>query len=516
LPDGNFQEDHRGTHLRTGVLSSAVWMLGSSYCEMALGLAQGIFVMRLIGPVGRGIMRMVDMAHKYLTHSHLGILHGVSKELPLAIGRADTEDADSIEAVGATFVTTTGLLAGLGLFLFGWVSRYGSETKVALMVGGGLLVTQQVYALYRCVLRAWGRFPLLAGAAITNTVARFIFIILGAMLFRVTGAMLGWLLASVLAVLYFRLTSRFVVPISFNWSVALRLLRTGLPIALIILSDTLLRTVDALVVGACYDVDKALRFGWYTVAMQVATYLYRIPEAGGFVIMPRILESYAANGDAARVRRQIMLPTIASATVMPVAAGIAFIMLPPLIRTVIPRFEGAIFAAQVLSLGSVLLALPIAANGLLIALNREFVVVLNKGLGALITGSLAFWQVSVGGSLRSIAVAACVGYGVAALLSLIQVLRRYYKSRLDLLTQLALCHIPLAWCVVALRVSGLLTRSGSDPLVSDWVRAIVRLLIFVAMMIPVLLYGNAQTGLFREFGRMARKALRKRKSGIDG
>jgi O-antigen/teichoic acid export membrane protein len=87
-------------------------------------------------------------------------------------------------------------------------------------------------------------------------------------------------------------------------------------------SDPRLRTGDGLV-GA--DAYSAHRVGLYTVAMQMATYLYNIPEAGGFVIMPRILEAHAAAGDTLRVRRQVVLPTFAAAPSCPMAAGCAFV-----------------------------------------------------------------------------------------------------------------------------------------------------------------------------------------------
>jgi O-antigen/teichoic acid export membrane protein len=495
-------------HRRSGALTAALMMLGSSYCDMLFGVVRGILVMNLLGPTGRGIMRLVAMVHKYLTHAHLGILHGVSKELPQALGRKDFEKADEIESVGATYVTLSGIVGGAGMLLFGCLSNYGPSTKAALMAGGGILVTLQSYAFYRTVIRAWGLFPVLAGASVVNTVSEFVLILLGARYFHIMGAMLGWLLADILSILYFRFASRLVVPVSFDWRVALCLAVTGLPIALIIFSETLLRTVDGIIVVGHYS---AYRFGLYSVAMQMATYLTSIPSAAGFVIMPRIIESYAANGDLARVRRQIMVPTIAAAALMPVLAGCAFIMLPPAIRTVVPKFEGCIFAAQVLSLASVFLSLPVAANGLLIAINREWLVVMNNILGAGVIYVAASWQANRGGSLRDVAVATSAGYLLSGLLSVVQVLGRYHASKWELVWQVAMSYLPFGWGLVALRLSGWLTHSPTDPLGSDWCHALIRLVLFLGMMLPVLLYGNSRTGVFGELKRAARKVLRRKK-----
>lgn len=506
--------DHHRRGRRHGLVSSAVMMLGSSYFDMLLGVVRGIIVMNLIGPTGRGIMRLVALFLKYLTHSHLGVVHGVSKQLPQALGREDHDAADDIERVGSTFILVTALAGGLGLLLFGMLSRYGSETRHALMIGGGLLVTQQGYALYRCLLRAWGRFPALAGAAMVNTLTQFVFIIIGAALFKVTGAMIGWLGAGVLTVLYFRLVSRFALRLRFERRVVRQLLIVGLPMALIVFSDTLLRTVDGIIVVGTYD---AYRYGLYSVAMQVATYLYGIPEAVGFVIMPRILEMHAAsNNNVESVRRQVLLPTIAAATVMPVAAGSAFILLPAAIHALIPQFAGATFAAQVLALASVLLALPVAANGLLIALNRELLVVGSKGLGAAVIYGLARRQALRDGSLAAIAQTAGLGYLVAGLLSLVAVLGRYYHSRAGLVFQIAMCYAPLAWCIAALRLSGWLVRPLELQTPDGWLPALVRLGVFLVAMMPVVLYGNARTGMFSAFGAVIRRAAAHLRPPDDG
>lgn len=494
---------------------AAVMMLGSSYFDMAFGLVRGILLMNLLGPTGRGIIGFVGIAHKYLTHSHLGVLHGISKDLPLAIGRKDTAGIDSIESAGAVFVTFTGILAGLGMAAFGFFTNYGAETKVALMAGGGILATQQAYALYRVVLRAWDRFGTLAVASVISTITQFAFILLGAALYHVSGAMLGWLVATTATVVYLAYFSRFTIPIRIDWPTIVGLMRSGLPIALIILSDTLLRTVDGLVIVGSYS-NKAHMFGLYSVAIQVSTYLYRIPEAGGFVIMPRILQSYAAKDDVEGVRRYIMLPTIASATILPIAAGCAFVMLPPMVRTVVPKFEAAIFAAQVLALASVLLALPVAANTLLIALNKDWFVVVNKCVGAAIIWGLGGYFASRGGALSTVAMAAGLGYFVASFMSLSEVLARYFQPRGRMLLQLALCYLPLVWCILALKASGIAADAVLPHAENEWGSASIRLLLFLIASLPVIVYGNTRTRLLHEIVRLARGKLSRKNNNHTG
>ena len=143
-----------------------------------------------------------------------------------------------------------------------------------------------------------------------------------------------------------------------------------------------------------------------------------------------------------------------------------------------------------------------AANGLLVAINGEWLVIVNKVVGAGVIYLLAMWQTRHGGSLKDIAVATGIGYLVAGLPSLIQVMGRYYQSKAELVFRVGLCYAPLAWCLGALRLSGWATQSSLDPLFGDWWRAIVRLGLFLVMMLPVIIYGNARTGLVGELKQM--------------
>jgi len=99
------------------MLSGLGMILGSSYGDMLLGIVRGILVMRAIGPTARGLMCLVHLFGRYLSNSHLGSLHGLSKELPIALGRDDHEDATHIENVGTTAVVLLSVLASGGMLI---------------------------------------------------------------------------------------------------------------------------------------------------------------------------------------------------------------------------------------------------------------------------------------------------------------------------------------------------------------------------------------------------------------
>ncbi len=477
-----------------GALWGVLLMLGSSYADLLLGLVQSIYVMNRIGPTGRGLMRLADFFNKYLSNVHLGALHGLSKQLPIALGRRDEARAQELEDVGMTAVLGMGLAGSLALL--GWAlagPAMAQPTRQVLAIAAGLVWCGHAFNVYRIVLRAWGTYSVLALASLVTTLSEFVMVMGGAYLWGVQGAMLGWLGANLTQLLYLHLAARLRIRLRWHWPTVFYLIRAGLPLWALVFSDVLLRTVDGVVVQGYLN---AYNLGLYSLAMQISGYIYKIPEAAGFVLMPRIWEQYGAQGNnVSRLRDQVVTPTLAAATVMPVVSGLLFILTPPLVAAVIPRFTPGAFAAQVLCMGGAFLALPLAANGLLIAMNREVLVSLTKLMGAGVTAAGAIWVVSHGGSLAQVAMVTVVGYATASVLALGAALRHYYPERGRLLWQLALCHLPLVWAVGAIKGAGILAVALLGPEVDGWPRIVVRMILFVALCLPTLWYGNLRTGV---------------------
>ena len=480
------------------VATAVAMTVGSSYFAMLVGVVQSILVMRYLGPTFQGVRRTVDLITKYAFNAHLGILHGVSRQLPIHLGEHDAEKVQDVEEVGFTWVIGLTLVASLAMVGAGLMNPTGQKTTaIAIVIGGGWLLTQQAINLYRIIIRAWGNFALLSVIGGVQTVLTFTATVYGARHYGVIGAMAGSLVAWMATLgLFIAYSPARIARPRFDVHIGLTLAKAGLPIAAYILADTLLRTVDATIVAGYY---KAYQMGLYSLPLQIAGYLYAIPESAGFVIWPRILEAYgAAAGDLKAIRRQVVLPTLVAAHLMPVLAGLAYIALPPLVLAVVPKFQEATAAAQVLALASVFLALPMASNSLLIALNQNVAVIVAKLLGAGASAAGCLWLVHHAGSLAQMAAAAGIGYGLAAIVSVAIVLPHYTAGRLDTLKVFLSLLLPFGWSLAALGLSSVLTGLVVTPSSAGWGWALCRGATFALLMVPVLAVGNRETNLTRE------------------
>ncbi len=484
--------------------TSAIGLIGgTSYIGLVIGIVRSIFVMGMIGPWGRGVQRLPGLWKGYLTNVSMPWRTGVSKELPLAIGAEDCERAAEIEDAGFFATTAFSGVASLGMVVYAmFLSSSSWEERVAFAVGGGLLLADDLIALYWATLRSWGRFHVLALGELVRTLGQLALMLAGAWLAGVTGVMLGWLASSLLVLGYLEMASRLAVRTGVRWPVVWRLLRIGLPVAIISFADVLLRTVDGLVLERYYGVEQ---FGLYTLAMQMATYLFALPRSAGFVIWPKVLQSYGGD-DADQKRRRVLLPTVGVAAAMPVIAGMAWLALPVLVALVVPKWLPSVPAAQVLSMGAVFLALPLATDAALVASDREPVVIGIKLLGALVAGGGTWYTVTHGGSLTTVALWACAGFTVAALLSLWIKLQEFRPRPAGRLGEVALALAPTAWvmgCIwLVQRLLPLVGLSLEAPS-----GAVVALLALLLLSFPCLLYAHHRTGIGTDIRAIIRRRL---------
>ena len=501
---------------RDMLASTAVLIIcGSSYFSMLLGVLRSVLVMRMLGPSAQGIRKIVDLFNKYLSNAHLGVLHGVNKQVPLLLGQNDRQQVQAVEDVGITWIIALTLAASVAMAVIGLFSPTGHlTTGLAITIGAGALLVGQTYTVYRTMARAWGNFAALGIVGGVETIVTFVFTLAGAWKFGVLGTMIGGLIASCIALLVLSGLAPIRIRVDFNLKLGFELARIGLPIAIYIFADTLLRSVDQTIIGWKYE---AYRFGLYSMATQIAAYLYAIPESAGFVIWPKIMQAYgAADGDHTVMRRQIVLPTLMAGIFMPVLAGIAFIVLPPMVSLVLPKYVDGIAAAQMLGLGAVFLAIPMATNSLLIARSHEYLAVLAKFAGAAVGAAGCWWVVNHGGSLMALAIAASVGYGVAAAVSVGIVLPQYENSLWRTVRMFFSVFAPFLWSMVCLKTSSLAARivcggphvamfpGAEHALELGWGYTGVRLGVFLLLMVPLLIYGDYKTHAVREVRAMVR------------
>ena len=139
--------------------------------------------------------------------------------------------------------------------------------------------------------------------------------------------------------------------------------------------------------------------------------------------------------------------------------------------------------------------------------NAEFLVMGTKLVGAGVSATSIWYLVTHQAPLISIAWAACLGFGIAALLSLILQLRRSCENGRQTAIEVALAFAPLVWSIGALWAAHqmvLAVKLRPDQIDG----AVLALFAFVVLSSPCLIYGHVRTGFGKQIGGMIRGRFR--------
>jgi len=148
-----------------------------------------------------------------------------------------------------------------------------------------------------------------------------------------------------------------------------------------------------------------------------------------------------------------------------------------------------------------------ATDAALVANDREPLVIATKLVGAAVVAGGAVYAVSHGGSLTSIALWACAGFALSALLSLWIKLAEFEPHPARRAGEIALALAPTLWAAGALWLVQRLLAALSLSL-SSLGGAAVAVLLFLALSAPCLLYAHRRTGVGREVLAIARRIRR--------
>ncbi len=487
---------------RVGPVLGAALVAASGYVEMALALVRSILVMRLLGPTGRGIIGLVQLAEQYLSNIHLGALHGVTKQLPLELGKGSEGSAASIEDVGTTWVLVTAFVGAVGMTAAGLLwPDLGTTTRAAFIIGGGIFLADNCYNIYKVILRSWRTFHLVAAGSLIYAATLTACMILGAAVGGVEGAALGWLMAGIVSVWFFDTACRLNIVTRFDWQVVGRLISTGLPLAALAFADVLLVTGDAVVLSRRGAHSLGLFIG---VAVQTRRYLFNIVRAAGFVLMPHFIAENARRTSRDWLRKSCLTAVETLCVLVPYAGFAAAVLLPIAVHYLVPRFEPAVPAGQVAALGVGLLAAPIVLGYALVACNREMWALPAKALGGLCTVGLA-WVPAGRGDLVQTAAAAAMGAaigGVAMIIASVPALRLGVRGVLALFVSHFGPVALAAGCFVLGR--GAAAAWGFDLL--HWQGVLIALAVGSAMYLPVLLIGQKRVRLLSRLKEQIRAA----------
>jgi O-antigen/teichoic acid export membrane protein len=374
-------------------------LLLSTVVFHAARIGIGLWAAAALGPERFGRWNLLAVVVGYASHTHLGVLNAMGREVPIALGRGDRGSVSRLEGVGfatalvaAAVVLTGGCAALLAPALRAWVEP-SLVLLAAVMAAGNLpfiFVTMRArsrqefaslslqFGIAGCVTvlsyALWGRGHDLTGLAAC--------IALG------YAAACGLALTTEPATPRFRdLHPRRVKP----------LIAIGFPLLSAGILYSLLTSIDRWVIVHFLGV---LPLGHYTLAIVAFGAASLVPQVVSQLSYPRMAHAFGRLGDAEALRGLACRQSLQSVAVTLPAVALLWLALPPLAARLLPAYVEGVGAARILLLGVAAYSLAIGPANLLVTTGHQRLY-------------LALQAVSVALNALLSASAAAAGFGLA-------------------------------------------------------------------------------------------------------
>lgn len=320
-------------------------LVGGNMASMALRMITGVLQGRLVAPATLGLFTGIGLSLRYAPFLQLGILDGLYRELPYHMGRGDRARAESLaSAAQAWALAVGGLYAAVLLAIGVWNLARGNPWMAAGWLTNAVLAVVFYYKTYylQLTFRTAHDFSRLALVNVVESVGSLLLLALVAWL-NFYGLCLRALLAGALGTALLFAWRPIRVGPAWNFGHLKHLLKIGLPIFGVGQLYAWWSVLNSTLVLKYAGVEG---MGLYSMVMMANTAIEFIPSAVNQVVYPRMAEQYGKArrvGDIVRISWKPMVLTALG--LLPVIA-VAWWLIPPVVRFLIPAYADAIPAMR--------------------------------------------------------------------------------------------------------------------------------------------------------------------------
>jgi O-antigen/teichoic acid export membrane protein len=334
--------DRKGQVQFTSTLRLVAKVISGNLAASLITMVTSILIARWTIPYDMGIWNTALLVTVYSPALQLGIFNGLNRELPYLIGAGDKDRA--LRMAKAAYSWSWLLMCVsiiFGLFVAVWFWTKGQPvwcfTSIAVAV---LVVCSWPTYYFTTTYRTHAEFGRLAKNTVVVALAGVVLVPL-VWRFHFNGLILRASLLSIFSVaaLYFRRP----LPVKPQWGTnqLVLLAKVGIPIWLVGQLGTFFVSLDRLMLVRSTQV-----LGYFTIAIQVGTFVRMIPGAFSAVLYPQMAHRYGESHCAMDLWQIAKKGAIAASVLGLIAGACGWLLLPTFVRLVLPKYGPGIRAAQ--------------------------------------------------------------------------------------------------------------------------------------------------------------------------
>jgi len=400
-------------------------LAGGNLAAMALNMAGGVLLARLVAPATLGLFNGVGLILGYVPFLQLGILNGLNRELPFHVGKGDRTRVNELAAAAQAWALVVGGTVCVALLgVAGWQLAHGEFWKTAAWATNAVLALFLFYNTYylQMTYRTSHDFARLALFSVVTSGAALLLLLLVSWLSFYGLCIRALFVGAIGMALHFHWRPVRVEP-KWNNHHLRRLLVVGAPIFGVGQLYVWWGVINSTLVLKLAGTEG---MGLYSMVLMAGAALGLLPSAISQVIYPRMAEQYGRNESLDDVLRMAWRPMIMTAGCLIPLIAAAWWLVGPVMQWVVPSYADAAPAVQ----WALLLPLVASFGAVLNVFNvvrRQDLYVVGILLGMAAYGGSLMWLVRDGVALASFPQAMLIGSVVFTMVSYLFIW--YLRSR---------------------------------------------------------------------------------------
>lgn len=319
---------------------------GSVVISGIITMLQNIIVARLLGPALYGTLQLYRIIALYSTHANLGMLPAMVRDIPYYRGAKEYKKIDGVKNVtfssNIIFAVAVSLLAIIIAFFL--KAKY-QISMLEISIVGLIIIAQQAFFFFQSFLLAEKKFSTRSIATIIFPLLHIGFVFVFGFFYKLPGVLAAMLFAYIGTIVYIAKTINFKPTFFFNKKETIRLIKLGFPM-----------TANGALTNASSSVDRLMtagllgqiQLGYYGIAGLIKRFMDMVYVSVFMTIYPNLTEKYGETNDIKDIKNYILKPMIVSAHLAPFLFGSMIILIPLMIKLILPQYILGIIPTQII------------------------------------------------------------------------------------------------------------------------------------------------------------------------
>ncbi len=354
------------------ILSDTVKYFFGTFGSQAVSILQNFFLASMFGPSLYGLWNLLIVIMSYNHHGHLGLIHGMSKQVPISRGMGQPGAALKYEQSCFTGVIVLQLFIFVVIFGAGFWHWRGELDGLGpgLKVLAFVMFFNQLYIFMLTVLRNDKKFGILGFAMFLLPVLTLVIIVLGFYFFSpmVSIALYALLAGHILVNIYVFLAGRYRYRLVLDLKALWLLFKVGAPLIIFTIGFSIFLTADRWIIVKMLD-SKSL--GYYAIGSMFVGGLYSIPAVLSSVLYPRMLESFGREQNSTAAQKWTLTPTLIVTFIMTWVTLVVAAVVRLLVIYLLPEYVPGLPLMTILIIGSFFLTTSSIFTNYLISVDLQ-------------------------------------------------------------------------------------------------------------------------------------------------